>query len=260
MDDFFAAGGLKVVLQRLAEKGLLNLDAPTIEGGLLAHRLQHVECFDDNVIRTFDNPIVHEGGLAVLKGNIAPDGAILKTSAASSSLLRHRARIVVFNDIDDYNQRIDDPNLDVHADDILVLRNCGPRGYPGMPEVGNFRIPTKLASKGVRDMVRLTDARMSGTAFGTIALHIAPEAAVGGPLALLRTGDVVCLDVPARRLDVELLDSELQARRSAWSSTLALPERGYARLYYEHVLQANEGADFDFLAGSSGAAVPRDST
>lgn len=260
MDDFFAAGGLKVVLQRLAEKGLLNLDAPTIEGGRLAHRLQQVESFDDNVIRTFDNPIVREGGLAVLKGNIAPDGAILKTSAASASLLRHRARIVVFNDIDDYNQRIDDPNLDVHADDILVLRNCGPRGYPGMPEVGNFRIPTKLASQGVRDMVRLTDARMSGTAYGTIALHIAPEAAVGGPLALLRTGDVVCLDVPARRLDVELQDSELQARRSAWSSPLALPERGYARLYFEHVLQANEGADFDFLSGGSGAAVPRDST
>jgi len=260
MDDFYAAGGLKVVLQRLADRGLLNLDAPTIEGGTLAQRLEQVECFDDNIIRTFDNPVVREGGLAVLKGNIAPDGAILKTSAASANLMNHRARVVVFNDIDDYNQRIDDPGLDVHANDILVLRNCGPRGYPGMPEVGNFRIPTKLAAAGVQDMVRLTDARMSGTAFGTIALHIAPEAAVGGPLALVRTGDVVRLDVSARRLDVELSDNELQERRAQWSATLKRPDRGYARLYFEHVLQANEGADFDFLSGCSGASVPRDST
>ncbi len=260
MDDFFAAGGLQVVLHRLADRGLLNSDASTIEGGTLASRFAHAQCFDEKVIRRFDDPVAPDGGLAVLRGNIAPDGAVLKPSAASAQLLQHRARAFVFNDIDDYNRCVDDPALDVRAQDILVLRNCGPRGYPGMPEVGNFRIPAKLAAQGVRDMVRLTDARMSGTAFGTIVLHIAPEAAIGGPLALLRTGDIVSLDVAARRLDVELPESELQLRRAQWSALPGTPDRGYARLYAEHVLQANEGADFDFLAGRSGAGVPRDSS
>jgi len=260
MDDFFAAGGLRVVLHRLAGQDLLNVDTPTIEGGLLKQRLTATECFDDDVIRPFDNPITKEGGLAVLRGNIAPDGAILKPAAASVNLLRHTARALVFNDIDDYNLRVEDPNLDVRADDILVLRNCGPRGYPGMPEVGNFRIPGKLAAQGVQDMVRLTDARMSGTAFGTVVLHIAPESAVGGPLALIRTGDVISLDVPARSLNVELSAQELEKRRSMWVAPVSPASRGYAQLYCEHVRQANEGADFDFLAGSSGAQVPRDST
>lgn len=260
MDDFYAAGGLKVVLHRLAERGLLNTETPTIEGTTLKDRLHAVECFNDAVIRTFGEPVSQQGGLAVLRGNLAPNGAVIKPAAATSKLLSHTARAVVFDDIDHYHRVIDDPELDVSANDILVLRNCGPRGYPGMPEVGNFRLPAKILRQGVSDMVRLTDARMSGTAFGTIVLHIAPESAVGGPLALVRTGDFITLDVPERRLDLHVDAVELERRRASWRPTTKPPERGYAQLYFEHVLQADVGADFDFLAGASGAAVPRDST
>lgn len=260
MDDFYAAGGLKVVLHRLAERGLLNTDTLTIEGGRLGDRLQNAECFNDGVIRPFEAPVAKQGGLAILRGNLAPNGAVIKPAAATAALLTHTGKAVVFDDIDHYNRVIDDARLEVAADDILILRNCGPRGYPGMPEVGNFRLPAKILRQGVTDMVRLTDARMSGTAFGTIVLHIAPEAAVGGPLALVRTGDVITVDVPGRRLHAHLDANELERRRASWVSTAATPARGYEQLYFQHVQQADVGADFDFLSGASGAAVPRDST
>lgn len=260
MDDFHSAGGLPVILRRLCERGLLDGAAPTVTGEPLSSRFEGVECFDDRVIRRFENPVAAHGGLAILRGSLAPDGAVIKLSAATPNLLRHRARAVVFDSIEDYGRRIDDPALDVEPDSILVMRNCGPRGYPGMPEVGNFKLPRKMLERGVTDMVRISDARTSGTAFGTIVVHVAPESAVGGPLSLIRTGDVVELDVDARKIELLTSPGELEQRRAQLAPVAALPARGYQRLYVEHVTQANVGADFDFMAGSSGSSIPRPST
>ncbi|WP_198539397.1 IlvD/Edd family dehydratase [Streptomyces graminilatus] len=259
MEDFHRAGGLSAVLREVRD--LLDPDALTVTGEPLVNHLDDAPIWDAEVIRTRAKPLVAEGGIAVLRGNLAPDGALVKPAAASPHLLSHRGRAVVFDSIEDFHARIDDPDLDVDADSVLVLRGCGPRGYPGMPEVSNMPLPKKLLEQGVRDMVRVCDGRMSGTAYGTVVLHVAPEAAAGGPLALVRTGDVIVLDVAARRLDVDVPDEEL-ARRTPSEATVngyANPRRGWERLYVDHVLQADTGADLDFLIGSSGSEVSRES-
>ncbi len=259
MEDFHRAGGLLAVLREVRD--LLDPTALTVTGKPLVDSLDDAPIWDPEVIRTRAEPLVAEGGIAVLRGNLAPTGAVIKPAAASPHLLRHRGRAVVFDSIEDFHARIDDPDLDVDADSVLVLRGCGPRGYPGMPEVSNMPLPKKLLEQGVRDMVRVCDGRMSGTAYGTVVLHVTPEAAAGGPLALVRTGDVVSLDVAARRIDVEVPDDEL-ARRAPDAATVAAfadPRRGWERLYVDHVLQADTGADLDFLLGSSGSAVSRES-
>jgi len=259
MEDFHRAGGLSAVLREVRD--LLDPDALTVTGEPLVNHLDDAPIWDAEVIRTRAKPLVAEGGIAVLRGNLAPDGALVKPAAASPHLLRHRGRAVVFDSIEDFHARIDDPDLDVDADSVLVLRGCGPKGYPGMPEVSNMPLPKKLLEQGVRDMVRVCDGRMSGTAYGTVVLHVAPEAAAGGPLALVRTGDVIDLDVEARRLDVDVPADEL-ARRTPDEATVtgfANPRRGWERLYVDHVQQADTGADLDFLIGSSGSEVSRES-
>ncbi|WP_199506467.1 IlvD/Edd family dehydratase [Geodermatophilus sp. TF02-6] len=259
MEDLHRAGGLLAVLSEVRD--LLDPTALTVTGKPLTEYLDGAPIWDPQVIRSRREPLVEHGGIAVLRGNLAPDGAVIKPAAASPHLMRHRGRAVVFDSIEDFSARIDDPALDVDADSVLVLRGCGPRGYPGMPEVSNMPLPKKLLEAGVRDMVRVCDGRMSGTAYGTVVLHVAPEAAAGGPLAVVRTGDVVSLDVDARRIDVEVPDDEL-ARRTPSEATLAGfadPERGWERLYVDSVLQADTGADLDFLVGSSGSAVSRES-
>ncbi|MCD9878719.1 IlvD/Edd family dehydratase [Streptomyces guryensis] len=259
MEDFHRAGGLLAVLREVRD--LLDPHALTVTGRPLADFLDDAPIWDTDVIRPRAEPLVAEGGIAVLRGNLAPDGALIKPAAASPHLLQHRGRAVVFDSIEDFHARIDDPDLDVDADSVLVLRGCGPRGYPGMPEVSNMPLPKKLLEQGVRDMVRVCDGRMSGTAYGTVVLHVAPEAAAGGPLALVRTGDVVSLDVEARRIDVDVPADEL-ARRTPNKATVtgfADPRRGWERLYVDHVLQADTGADLDFLVGSSGSEVTRES-
>ncbi|MEU6227991.1 IlvD/Edd family dehydratase [Streptomyces sp. NPDC047042] len=259
MEDFHRAGGLSAVLREVRD--LLDPDALTVTGEPLVDHLDDAPIWDPEVIRTRAKPLVAEGGIAVLRGNLAPDGALVKPAAASPQLLRHRGRAVVFDSIEDFHARIDDPDLDVDADSVLVLRGCGPKGYPGMPEVSNMPLPKKLLEQGVRDMVRVCDGRMSGTAYGTVVLHVAPEAAAGGPLALVRTGDFIDLDVAARRLDVDVPAEEL-ARRTPNEATVtgfANPRRGWERLYVDHVQQADTGADLDFLIGSSGSEVSRES-
>jgi dihydroxy-acid dehydratase len=247
MEELFAAGGIPAVMQEI--RSLLHLDALTITGRTVEENLSGVEVLDRRVIAPLSQPLHPEGGTAILHGNLAPRGAVCKQSAASSHLLRHRGRAVVFSSNADLQARIDDPELDVTEEDVLVLQNAGPVGGPGMAEVGNLPIPKKLLQRGVRDMVRISDARMSGTAYGTIVLHVAPEAAVGGPLAVVRTGDQIELDVPARRLQLCVSDEELAARLAAWSPSPPAYERGYGRLFIEHVLQADQGCDFDFLLG-----------
>ena len=259
MDDFHRAGGLLAVLREVRD--LLDPAALTVTGKPLTSYLDDAPVWDPEVIRPRSAPLVAEGGIAVLRGSLAPAGAVIKPAAASPHLLRHRGRAVVFESIEDFRARIDDPGLDVGPDSVLVLRGCGPKGYPGMPEVANMPLPRKLLEQGVRDMVRVCDGRMSGTAYGTVVLHVAPEAAAGGPLALVRTGDVISLDVQARRVDLEVPAGEL-ARRTPSPATLAgfaSPRRGWERLYVDHVLQADTGADLDFLVGSSGSAVHRES-
>jgi dihydroxy-acid dehydratase len=259
MDDFFRAGGLLAALREVGD--LLDPDAVTVTGRPLVSYLPGAEVWDREVIRAREAPLREAAGIAVLRGNLAPDGAVVKPAAASPHLLRHRGRAVVFDSIEDLHARLDDPDLDVDADSVLVLRGCGPRGYPGMPEVGNMPLPAKLLATGVRDMVRVSDARMSGTAYGTVVLHVAPEAAAGGPLGLVRDGDPVVLDVPGRRLELDVPAAEL-ARREPSAATLAAsaaPRRGWERLYVEHVLQADRGADLDFLVGASGDQVSRES-
>jgi dihydroxy-acid dehydratase len=259
MDDLHRAGGLLAVLREVRD--LLDPTALTVTGTPLVDFLDDAPIWDADVIRPRSAPLVAEGGIAVLRGNLAPTGAVIKPAAASPHLLRHRGRAVVFDSIEDFTARIDEPDLDVDADSVLVLRGCGPRGYPGMPEVANLPLPRKLLEQGVRDMVRVCDGRMSGTAYGTVVLHVSPEAAAGGPLGRVRTGDVISLDVAARRIDVEVPDEEL-ARRSpneAAVAGFADPRRGWERLYVDHVLQADTGADLDFLLGSSGSAVRRPS-
>ncbi len=259
MEDFFRAGGLHAVLREVSD--LLDPTALTVTGKTLVEHLGNGEIWDREVIRPRAEPLQPHAGIAVLRGNLAPDGAVIKPAAASPHLLHHRGRAVVFDSVEDMHARIDDPELDVDADSILVMRGCGPRGYPGMPEVANMPLPEKLLRQGVRDMVRICDGRMSGTAYGTVVLHVSPEAAAGGPLALVRTGDFVILDVAARRLDIDIPADEL-AGRSPDEATLrafAKPRRGWERLYVETVQQANTGADLDFLVGSSGNSVSRES-
>jgi dihydroxy-acid dehydratase len=257
MEDFYYAGGLPAVLRELGD--LIHRDALTVTGRTVGENIAGAPNDNPEVIRPQDNPVVPDSGIAVLKGNLAPDGAIIKPAAASAELLRHTGRAVVFEDIDDFHARIDDEALDVDASCVLVLKHCGPKGYPGMPEVGNMPLPPKILRQGVTDMVRISDARMSGTAYGTVVLHVAPEAAVGGPLALVRSGDMITLDVPARQLSLLVDDEELARRRAEWQPPAPITQRGYVKLYVDHVLQANEGADLDFLKGGSGSAVPRHS-
>ena len=257
MEDFYYAGGLPAVIRELGD--LIHRDARTVNGRTIGENTAGAPCHDRDVIRTLDAPLTPTGGLAVLRGNLCPDGAIIKPSAASPGLMRHRGRAVVFENIEDLHERIDDPDLDVEADDVLVLKNCGPKGYPGMAEVGNMPLPSKLLQRGVTDMVRISDARMSGTAFGTVVLHTAPEAAAGGTLALVQDGDKIALDVGQRSLELEVPEDELARRRARWSPPEPAMDRGYCRLYVDHVLQADRGVDFDFLVGGSGAPVARDS-
>ena len=255
MEDFHRAGGLDAVLGQIRE----HLEpSRTVAGGLLTDQISGLPPNDTTVIRTADAPIEPEAGLAVLRGNLAPDGAVIKPAAATPALMRHRGRAVVFDGIEDLHARMDDPDLDVSADDVLVLRGCGPRGYPGMPEVGNMPLPRKLLENGVRDMVRISDARMSGTAYGTVVLHVSPESAAGGPLGLVRTGDPVELDVAARTLHLDVPEAEL-ARREHVSAAAPPAEGGWEQLYREHVEQADRGAGLDFLAGVRGSAVARES-
>ncbi|HEV2127385.1 MAG TPA: dihydroxy-acid dehydratase, partial [Thermomicrobiales bacterium] len=244
----FYAGGIPAVLRQLLP--LLHGDALTVTGKTLAQNVEDAEIQDHDVIRPLDNPLQLEGGTAVLWGNLAPDGAVIKHAAATPHLLRHQGRAVVFRDLEDLRARIDMPDLEVAEEDVLVLQNVGPVGGLGMPEVGNFPIPGKLLRQGVRDMVRISDARMSGTAFGSIVLHVAPESAIGGPLALVRDGDRIELDVPARRLHLHVDDAELATRRAAWTGPSPAFTRGYGRLYLEHVTQAPLGCDFDVLRGN----------
>lgn len=259
MEDFFRAGGLLALLKEL--KDLMDPKAITVTGKPLVDYLDDAEIFDETVISKRSNPLKDSAGIAVLKGNLAPLGAVIKPAAASKELLKHKGKALVFDSIEDFHARIDDPNLDVDKDSVLVLRGCGPKGYPGMPEVANMPMPQKLLSQGVRDMVRICDGRMSGTAYGTVILHVAPEAAAFGPLALIQTGDVISLDVEKRTLNVELTDEEIKNRKPSQKmiDALAKPERGWQKMYVDHVTQADTGADLDFLVGSSGSQVLRES-
>jgi L-arabonate dehydrase len=258
MEDFFYAGGLPSVLRELGEAGVLNRDALTANGETIWKNVIDAPCWNREVVRTFNEPFKEKAGIAVLHGNLAPNGAVIKPSAASPRLLQHRGRAVVFENIEEFHARINDESLDVDENCVLVLKNCGPRGYPGMAEVGNMMLPPKILRKGITDMVRISDARMSGTAYGTVVLHASPEAAAGGPIALVQSGDLITLDVPQRSLQLEVDDATLTARREKWVAP-PLPERGWVRLYVEHVQQADKGADLDFLVGRSGARVARDS-
>jgi dihydroxy-acid dehydratase len=260
MEDFYYAGGLPAVMRTMAESGLLHRDVLTVNGRTLWENCRNAPTWNEEVIRPIDRPLVSHGGIAVVRGNLAPGGAVVKPSAASPRLMRHRGRAVVFETIEHYRARIADPALDVDEDSVLVLKNCGPKGYPGMPEVGNMGLPPKLLRRGVTDMVRISDARMSGTAYGTVVLHVCPEAAVGGPLAIVRDGDMIELDVEGRVLRIDIPDAELARRQAEWRPPEpTIPAGGYPQLYVRHVMQANDGADFDFLVGCRGHAVPRES-
>ncbi len=260
MEDFCYAGGLPVVLRELADGGLLNTEQVTVTGRGIGENNADAECFNRDVIYSLNEPFQPPGtGTAVLTGNLAPHGAVIKQSAASPQLMKHEGRALVFDSPEDYHAVSDDPELDVDASDVLVIRYAGPKGYPGMPEVSNVPLPTKLLKAGITDMVRICDGRMSGTSYGTVVLHVSPEAAVGGPLALVQTGDRIVLDVPARTLSVDVSAEELERRRAAWSPPPEKYSSGYAWLYTHHVLQAHEGVDFDFLQGARGHEVPRES-
>jgi dihydroxy-acid dehydratase len=258
MEDFYYAGGLPVVLRELGENDLLSKKALTVNGKTMWDNVKDAPCWNRDVIFTFKKPFKKNAGIAVLRGNLCPDGAIIKPSAATPKLMKHRGRAVVFENIEDFHARIDDPDLDIDERCVMVLKNCGPRGYPGMAEVGNMPLPPKLLKKGVTDMVRISDARMSGTAYGTVVLHISPEAAAGGVLALVENGDEIELDVAKGRLNLRVPPKELARRRKAWQKPKAPLERGYWKLYFDHVQQAADGADLDFLVGKSGGFVPRD--
>ena len=256
MEDFCYAGGLPVVMQALGD--LLHTSAITANGKTVGENVASAQNFDVRVIKTLDAPFKDKAGIAVLRGNLAPRGAVIKPSAATPELMVHTGRAVVFEDSDDFHRRIDDDALDVDETCVLVLKNCGPKGYPGMAEVGNMPLPPKVLKKGITDMVRISDARMSGTAYGTVVLHTAPEAAAGGPLAVVKNGDLITLDVPGRRLHLHVDDAELARRLSAWTPPTPPLSSGYWKLYVDHVLQADQGADLDFLVGRRGAFVPKD--
>ena len=254
MEDFYYAGGLPALMSRL--RGHLDPSALTVTGRTLGENIAGAEVYNDDVIRPLDRAIYDEGALAVLRGNIAPDGCVIKPSACAPQYLRHTGPALVFDDYPSMKAAVEDENLDVTPDHIMILRNAGPQGGPGMPEWGMLPIPTKLVKQGVRDMLRLSDARMSGTSYGACILHVAPESYIGGPLALVRTGDLITVDVPARSIHLNVSDEELAARRAAWTPPPKRYERGYGWMYSRHILQANDGCDFDFLETSFGAPVP----
>jgi dihydroxy-acid dehydratase len=258
MEDFYYAGGVPVVLRELGEAGILNRKALTANGKTIWENVAEAQCWNREVIRPFKEPFKAQAGITVLRGNLAPHGAVIKTSAASPHLLEHRGRAVVFENVEELHSRVHDESLDIDENCVMVLKNCGPRGYPGMAEVGNMPIPAKLLRKGITDVVRVSDGRMSGTAYGTVVLHVSPEAAIGGPLAMVRPGDTITLSASKRLIHIEVDDGELTRRRKEWIAPEA-PQRGWTKLYCDHVLQADEGADLDFLVGSSGAPIPRDS-
>ncbi|WP_294766890.1 IlvD/Edd family dehydratase [uncultured Rhodoferax sp.] len=256
MEDFCYAGGLPAVMREILP--LLHADAMTVNGKTIRENVENAPCYNREVIKTVEEPFMPAAGIAVVRGNLAPNGAVIKPSAASKHLLHHRGRAVVFESIEEFHAKIDDPDLDIDENCIMVLKNCGPRGYPGMAEVGNMPLPPKVLKKGITDMVRISDARMSGTAYGTTVLHTSPEAAAGGPLAVVQNGDMIELNVPERKLHLEVSDEELARRLAAWQAP-EKPKRGWYKLYVETVQQAHLGADLDFLVGGSGAGVPRDS-
>ena len=258
MEDFYYAGGLPAVIRRLGDGGFLHKDALTANGRTIWENSKDAACWNEEVIRPLNKPLTASGGIAVLRGNLAPLGAVLKPSAATPNLLVHQGRAVVFETIEDYKAKIDDPDLDIDESCIMVLKNSGPKGYPGIAEVGNMGLPPKILKKGITDMIRISDARMSGTAYGTVILHAAPEAAAGGPLAIVQNGDMIEVDVPNRKLNLMVDDAEIRRRLKDWKP-MPLPTGGYKRLYVEHVTQADKGCDLDFLVGSRGAEVPRES-
>jgi L-arabonate dehydrase len=261
MEEFYYAGGLPGAIRRMGEGNLVpHPDALTVNGKSLWENCKDAPIYDDEVIRPLENPLLKDGGICILRGNLAPRGAVLKPSAATPELMQHRGRAVVFEDFEHYKSRIVDPDLDVEASSILVMKNCGPKGYPGMAEVGNMGLPPKLLAAGVKDMVRISDARMSGTAYGTVVLHVAPEAMAGGPLGIVKDGDWITLDCAGGLLNLEISEAEMAERQAARVIGSAPgPKTGYQKLYIEHVLQADEGCDFDFLVGNRGSAVPRHS-
>jgi dihydroxy-acid dehydratase len=256
MEDFYYAGGLPAVIRELG--GLIHGEALTVNGKTMAENVAEAPCYNRDVVRAFGEPLRASSGIAVLRGNLCPEGAVIKPSAATPKLMKHRGRAVVFEDIEEFHVRVNDPALEIDPTCVMVLKNCGPRGYPGMPEVGNMPLPPKILKMGITDMVRISDARMSGTAFGTVALHLSPEAAAGGLLGLVQNGDTIELDVDARRLHLDISESETARRREGWRPSQPVIQRGYYRLYHEHVMQADRGADLDFLVGKSGAGVPRE--
>lgn len=257
MEDLYYSGGLPAVIKEM--QAIIHNDAITVNGKTMGENCETAEVYDRNVISTMEQPFKPESGIVVVKGNLAPNGAVIKPSAASPALLKHSGKAVVFENIEDYHARIDDPLLEIDATSIMVLKNVGPKGYPGMAEVGNMALPKKLLEQGVTDMVRISDGRMSGTGFGTVVLHVSPEAAVGGPLGLVQNGDIISLDAHNRTLQLEVSEEELTIRRAAWKQTEKMHTRGYVHLYQTHVEQAHLGADMDFLKGGSGSEVARDS-
>ncbi len=259
MEDFYYAGGLPVVIKRLLEQNLLNGDCVTVNGKTISENNMKANCWNNEVIKKFDDPLIRDGGIKILRGNIAPDGAIIKPSAATPKLMKHKGKAVVFESIEDLHTKIDDPNLEVDENSILVLKNCGPRGYPGMAEVGNMRLPKKLLKKGVRDMIRISDARMSGTAFGTVILHTSPEAAIKGPLAAVQNGDFIEVDVNKGLMNLLVDEKIILKRLESYKPILPDISSGYQKMYIDHVMQADKGADLDFLVGKRGHEVKRHS-
>jgi dihydroxy-acid dehydratase len=258
MEDFYYAGGLPVILDELKNK--LHANVITVTGKNHQENIKgNTECYNTDVIATYEKPLIPEAGCVVVKGNLALNGAVIKPSAATPALMKHKGRAVVFESIEDYNARIDDPELDIDETCVMVLKYVGPVGYPGMPEVGNMALPKKILKKGIKDMVRISDGRMSGTAYGTAVLHVSPESAIGGNLAFVQNGDMIELDVAQRKLELHVSDEELEKRRAAWIQPKPAAERGYVSLYIKHVMGADKGADLDFLQGSSGSVVTRDS-
>jgi dihydroxyacid dehydratase/phosphogluconate dehydratase len=255
MEDFYYAGGMRGLMSRLRDGGMLHLDAMTVTGKTVGDNLEGAEVYNDDVIRPLDKAIYKEGALAVLKGNLAPDGCVIKPSACSPQFLTHTGPAMVFDDYPSLKLAIDDPDLDVTADHIIILRNAGPQGGPGMPEWGMVPIPTKLVKQGVRDMMRISDARMSGTSYGACVLHVSPEAYIGGPLALVRNGDLITVDVPNRSIHLQVTDAELAQRKAAWVPPPKRFERGYGYMFSQHIMQADKGCDFDYLETSFGAPV-----
>ena len=259
MEDFYYAGGVPVVIKRLLEKKLLDENEMTVNGKTIGENNKDAKCWNNEVIKEFENPLTENGGIKILRGNIAPNGAIIKPSAASAELMKHTGRAVVFESVEEFHEKIDDPNLDVDENCILVLKNCGPKGYPGMAEVGNMRLPQKVLKKGVRDMIRISDARMSGTAYGTVILHTAPEAAVKGPLAAVQNGDEIEIDVNKGTMNLKVDEKTIKNRLENYSPILPKIKGGYQKMYVDHVMQADKGADLDFLIGKRGSDVKRHS-